>query len=168
MTPSDRAREYIDKAIGYDILADYMQGNCHSDITGAEFCTLLTYMIEAKAGSIYTFMEKYDYKTDLFEDTYYEYVCCIARLGIVSGVSETEFNPLEKISRQEAATMLCRAANVLGYDTSAPETNLSGVADRAHNGINFVVDSNIMTGTDNDFEPEGTYTKVPETVNFNK
>ena len=158
-TPSKWAEEYVDKAIRYNILAEYMRGNYQSDITRAEFCTLLFFMINGKTGSIDALMEQHNYKTDLFEDTYYEYVYYMARLGIVSGVSETEFNPLGKISRQEAATMLFRTANVLGYDTSAPETNFSSVADWARDGVNFVVSRNIMTGTNNGFEPQGTYTK---------
>lgn len=83
----------------------------------------------------------------------------MSRLGIVTGMGDNTFYPLGEITRQQAATMLMRAAEVLGYDVSAPETNLSGVADWAADGVNFVVDRGIMTGTDNGFEPEGTYTK---------
>ena len=55
--------------------------------------------------------------------------------------------------------MLCAAAEVMGYDTAVPQTNLTGVSSWAKEGVNFVVDSGIMTGTDKGFEPQGTYTK---------
>ena len=83
----------------------------------------------------------------------------MSKLGIVTGMGDNTFYPLGEITRQQAATMLMRAAEVLGYDISAPETTLEGVAAWATDGVNFVVDRGIMTGTENGFEPEGTYTK---------
>lgn len=50
------------------------------------------------------------------------------KLGIVNGVSATEFNPLGEITRKQAATMLMRTVDVLGYDTSYNTSVESGVS----------------------------------------
>ena len=56
--------------------------------------------------------------------------------------------------------MLTRATNVIDYNTSVPATDLAGVAEWARDSVKFVVDRNIMTVTDHDFESESTYTKA--------
>lgn len=161
-SPSGWAEEYVDKAINNNMLPDYMQNNYQNNITRAEFCSLMTFCLEAKTGeSIYTLIEQYGdpgLQTP-FDDCVYTFAAFMSRLGIVTGMGDNTFYPLGEITRQQAATMLMRAAEVLGYDVSAPETNLAGVADWAADGVNFVVDCGIMTGTENGFEPEGTYTK---------
>ncbi len=40
------------------------------------------------------------------------------KYGIVSGTSETTFNPMGTITRQEAAVMVAKAAELCGLDTS--------------------------------------------------
>ena len=160
-TVSQWAQEYVGRAVEYGILPDYMQNNYQNNITRAEFCTLLVNLIEKKSlTSIdWLILLRGQPMSTEFDDTIYKNVSDIASLGIVNGVGDNKFNPLGEITRQEAAIMLMRTAGVLEYDVSAPETNLAGVADWAADGVNFVVDRGIMTGTDNGFEPEGTYTK---------
>ncbi len=161
-TPSEWAKEYIDKAISYKLLDTDYQNNYQNNITRAEFCTLLTYLIDNKSDvSIEELAERAGRPaiTAEFDDTMYVYVSEIAKLGIINGVGDNKFEPLGNITREQAAKMLCETAKVLGYDISAPQTDLSSVSDWAKEGVNFVVDRKIMTGTDNGFEPQGTYTK---------
>lgn len=161
-SPSGWAEEYVNKAIGLNILQDYMQNNYQNNITRAEFCSLMTFCLEAKTGeSIDALIEKYgDPGLQVpFDDCMYTFAAFMSRLGIVNGVGNNNFNPLGEITRQEAAVMLMRAAEVLGYDVSAPSGNLDGAAGWAADGVNFVIDRGIMSGTENGFEPEGTYTK---------
>ncbi len=167
-TPSEWAKEYVDLAINaYYIVPDYLQGNYQNNITRAEFCTLLANTLEFYTGKgIQQLVEQSPYTTKLFKDTYYSYVYYMACLGIVNGVSEIEFNPLGEITREEAATMLMRAARVVGCNISAPQTNLQGVSNWATDGVNFVVDRGIMTGTDVGFEPQGKYTKEQAITTF--
>ncbi|MGN0182638.1 MAG: S-layer homology domain-containing protein, partial [Candidatus Ornithomonoglobus sp.] len=158
---SSWAQGYVDKAKSYDILPDYMQNNYQNNITRAEFCTLLEKLLEKKTGAPIDWLILCNgtFFNREFDDAMFQYVNDIAQLGIVDGIDNRTFAPLGEITRQQAAKMLCAAAKVLKYDTSAPDTDLSGVADWAVEGVNFVVDRGIMTGTDNGFEPEGTYTK---------
>lgn len=51
-------------------------------------------------------------------DWFYDYVRTAFDLGIINGVSDTEFNPYGTITREEAAVMLARAAALCGLDTS--------------------------------------------------
>ena len=143
-----------------------MQNNYQNNITRAEFCTILTQLIEQKTGKTIIELPKFNKSNKLFQDTYYEYVYYMYGLGIVSGVSEDDFQPLGYITREQAATMLKRTAESLDIDTTAPNKNLDGVSDWAKDGVNFVVDRGIMNGTDKGFEPQGTYTKEQALTTF--
>ena len=56
--------------------------------------------------------------TDVAETAWYaSYVDTAAAYGIVNGVGHGKFNPEGVITRQEAATMLARAAKLCGFDT---------------------------------------------------
>lgn len=164
-TPSTWAEGEVSKAINYGFLPSVMQNNYQANITRIEFCALLEYMIESKTGK--TALELADelaeeqggYIKPPFDDALYMEVNDIARLGIITGVGNNMFSPLGEITRQEAATMLYRTANVLGYDASAGQTGYSGVASWASEGVDFVSDRGIMNGTANGFDPVGKYTK---------
>ena len=168
-TPSEWAKPYINKAISYHLLPEDYQNNYQNNITRAEFCTLISYLIDSKTDeSIEDMVERLGKPriTVQFDDTLYVYVNDIARLGIINGTGNNKFEPLGEISREQAAKMLCETAKVLGYNTSVPETDLLGVSDWAKEGVNFVVNTGIMTGTDNGFEPNGTYTKEQAITTF--
>lgn len=168
-TPSEWAKEYIDKAINeYYIVPDYLQGNYQNNITRAEFCTLLVGVLENYTGKdINTLVAEAPYNAKLFEDSYYEYVHYMACLGIVNGVSESEFNPLGEITREEAAVMLYRAAQFLNHDLwPIKQPTLEGISFWASDGVRFVMENGIMTGTDNGFEPQGKYTKEQAITTF--
>lgn len=49
-------------------------------------------------------------------DWYYDYISAAYSYGIITGVSETEFNPGGNITREEAAVMTSRAAKLCGMD----------------------------------------------------
>ena len=165
--PSEWSREYVYKAISYGIVPQYLQGNYQNYITRAEFCTLLTKMIEKYTNKeIIELMNEAPYNPKIFEDSYYEYVYYMSYLGIVNGVSETEFNPLGEITREEAATMLMRTAKYLGIDTTATTYSYDDVSSWAQEGVNFVTYRNVMHGTDKGFEPKGKYTKEQAITTF--
>ena len=167
-TPSEWAKPEIEKAKNYGFLPDYMQNNYQNNVTRAEFCTILTWMIEEKTGkSIGQLIEEKGTPIKSpFEDTYYEYADYMCKLGIVNGVSATEFNPLGEITREQAATMLARTAKVLGYDTYSNSNVESSVSSWAKDSVAFVNDKNIMNGTSKGFEPKGKYTKEQAIATF--
>lgn len=164
-TPSPWARDEIHKAISYGLLPDYMQNNYQSNITRLEFCALLEAMMPVKTGK--TADELADARSQQqggalrppFDDALYREVNVVAQLGIINGVSPTKFNPLGEITRQEAATMLYRTADALGYETTDRATADASVAQWAAKGVYFASSKGLMNGTENGFEPEGKYTK---------
>lgn len=164
-TPSTWAGDEVNKAINYGILPDWMQNNYQNNITRIEFCALLEYMIEVKTGKTVPQLadelaqEQGGYITPPFDDALYMEVNEVARLGIINGVGNNQFDPLGEITRQEAAVMLYRTANVLGYDTASYATDHSGVANWAIEGVDFVTTKGVMNGTGDGFDPEGKYTK---------
>ena len=164
-TPSAWANGEVKKAVNYGILPEWMRNNYQNNLTRIEFCALLEYMIEGKTGKTalqlaneLAQVQGGNFKAP-FDDALYMEVNDIARLGIISGVGNNLFNPLGEITRQEAATMLYRTANVLGYDTTSNAISFSDVAAWATKGVSYVTTKGIMVGTSNGFDPGGKYTK---------
>lgn len=71
-------------------------------------------------------------KTDVFSDVsagqwYAGYVGTAHGYGVVNGVGNGKFAPQNEISRQEAATMIARAARLCGLDTAMTSTEIRNV-----------------------------------------
>lgn len=60
-------------------------------------------------------------------DWFFGYVAAAYRLGIVSGISETEFNPNGTITLEEAASMVARAAKLCGITTDIDSTSATNI-----------------------------------------
>lgn len=84
-----------------------------SDMTRAEFAALAVRALGLSAENK-TAVQFSDVTPD---DWFYDFVCTAYSFGIIKGVSETEFNPYGKITRQEASVMLERSANLCGLST---------------------------------------------------
>ena len=157
---SDWAKPYVDKAKQYGILPDYLYCNYQHNITRAEFCTLLTNLLEQTTGeSIDAIIEQYGLQIKSeYSDVSYYYVTCMTQLGIVSGIGKNKFNPLGEITRQEAAVMLKRTADIIGAETNK-DISVSEGDSWAKEGIAFAIKNNIMSGTGDNFDAYGKFTK---------
>lgn len=118
--------------------------------------------------------KEYEYNSNIkitmaekFEETqdfpYYESVIAAYNIGIVNGVSETEFNPNGDITRQEAAAMLMRVYKNYGAVEDVPNDYLfadnDSIADWAKEDVYQVNRLGVMQGVGNDmFAPLGNYT----------
>ena len=102
-----------------------------------------------------------------FENTedflYYDSVIAAYNIGIVNGISETEFNPNDDITRQEAAAMLMRVYK--NYGAVEEETNdylfadNDSIADWAKDDVYRINQLGVMQGVGNDmFAPLNNYT----------
>lgn len=67
-----------------------------------------------KAGKLIEGGENYTPFEDLYDDTYYSMISWASNVGIIKGISPTEFDPDGNIILQDAYAMLVRA---LGYET---------------------------------------------------
>lgn len=151
------------------VLVPYEFVNKYSDdITREEFCVLLGNMIRVAGNYVslddYMKAQNKAYLTNYFSDCdgVDDSVNIMYALGVVNGKSETLFDPDGIITREEAATMICRAASlfryvdvgsgVIYYDDAAM------VSPWARSYVAWVSDQFIMNGTDGSFLPQATYT----------
>ena len=145
--------------------------NClGGNITRVNFCELIAELIEAKTGMDATAYAESLGKTvggHFLDSTGYPAIEAAYALGIVNGVSENTFGAGKNITRQEAAAMLERAAEVLGISSSSTGMTFNdGIADWAKGSVSFVsglvdpVSGNaVMGGVGNGcFDPTGKYT----------
>ena len=106
--------------------------------------------------------------TDNFDDVaasswYAEYVGTAYTYGIVNGVTDTSFAPDGTITRQEAATMVARAAKLCGMDTAMEDYEVRNmlaqfgdyvtVSQWAQESVAFCYSEDILDQSDLDVEP---------------
>jgi len=81
-------------------------------------------------------------------------------LGIISGISETQFNPNGTLTREQAATMLARLAEACGKPLASTSENpfTDTISTWAKDGVLSCKASNIMNGvSDTTFDAKATY-----------
>ena len=169
--PSSWAQEQVDAAIRSGLVPEDLQTGYQDNITREEFCRLMVVLVEKKTdmtASAYA-AAKGKSITDPFTDTDNADILAAHALGIVNGTSKTTFNPTGSITRQEAASMLSRTAQVLDMTTGKGQSfnDEAQIAPWAKEGVAFtsgLVDpttgSAVMGGTGNgNFSPLDFYTR---------
>ncbi len=117
-------------------------------MTRAEFATIV---VKGLGLPLNSGIEFYDVKKDAW---YYDYVNTASFYGIVNGVSNTEFNPNATITREQAATMVMRAALLCGMNSDYNETGIrntlaeftdyTAVSSFAKQSLAFCFENNIL------------------------
>lgn len=106
---------------------------------------------------------------EIFEDVkpeswYYNYVNTAQKMGIVSGVSETEFGTGREISRQDMAVMLVNAMNYVQKSPPEKETDafldMDAVDYYAQPAVRQLQRAQIIVGSDGRFNPDGVATRA--------
>lgn len=135
------------------------------DITRAMFVTVL-YRIEKEPQT-----EASVFK-DVENGSYYENAVGWANAnGIVQGVSDTEFAPNERITREQMAAIVYRYAKFKGYDISAVGnmnyTDTENISDYAKDAIIWAAERAIMLGnSDGSFAPKANTTRAQAAAVF--
>lgn len=129
-----------------------------SSMTRAEFAAIIVRGLGLNINSTAAFN---DVKAS---DWFFDYVNTACSYGIVSGVSETEFNPNGTITREEAAVMTARAAKLCGMNTDistfAARDILAGFSDYvkasdwAMTSLAFCCDKGILSDEDIEIKPK--------------
>jgi hypothetical protein len=170
--PADWAVDAVNRGIAEGFILPSLQSNYGANITRADFSVALAESLIPKhydwfvdcANRIFSSSYVSPF-TDVSNDSFETLGCIdfLSSLGIVNGIGDGLFNPYGEITRQEAATMLKRAAVKFGVSDSKAVTAFEDqwqVADWAIDALGFVVDKGIMIGTgDNRFSPLDTYTR---------
>ena len=83
-------------------------------------------------------------------------------LGIVNGKSDTHFDPDGTLTREEAATVITRAAELFTFINAKEDISYkdnSSISNWAEYYVRWVSETGLMTGTDeNKFDPKAYYT----------
>ena len=104
--------------------------------------------------------------TDVESGTWYtDAVLWAAQNGIVNGLGENTFAPMNTLTREQLVTMLYRYAEAEGYDVSAA-ADLSGYPDAgkvqpyAQEAMSWAVAEGIVEGMDGNLNPAGNATRA--------
>ena len=155
-TASEWAHEGITRAIAAGLVPQNLQSNYNQATTRAEFAALGVALYEAATGRTITGRAS-------FYDTNDINVQKMGYLGVVTGVGSGNFNPGGQLTREQAAVMLSRLAEVIGQPLapSAPTfADNASVSSWAFDAVGQMQASGIMGGTgNNNFSPGGDYTR---------
>lgn len=166
--PSAWALEEVELAISKNYIPAWLQGSYRASITRVEFCALIyTYITETTGLNITQLIarEGADYSQFTFNDVDDSLVQVrgVAALGIVNGTGDGNFSPNNLLTREQAATMIMRMANVLGTteNNEVPVfSDSTSISTWAKEGVDMVTSAKIMNGNANGtFSPKGTYTR---------
>lgn len=104
-TPSEWAQAEVDAARSKNLVLDEANGNFQANITRRLFCALVVNMVENVLGDPVAVTI-----TNPFQDTSEEAIIKAYQLGVVNGISATEFAPDAQITREQIAVMMMRGA----------------------------------------------------------
>ncbi len=103
------------------------------------------------------------------DDWYFDYINTAYAYGIVSGLSDSEFNPNGIITREEAVTMTARAAELCGMNTNieysdardilAGFTDYINVSEWAVKSAAFCCENNIIDDSDMELKAKAAVTR---------
>ena len=130
-----------------------------SEITREEFVKLLVLLFKVK---------ETDERDNTFSDCvegewYYPYIRTAYTVGIVNGISDTEFGVGQNITRQDAAVMIknCMEKYDVQRNDAAEFSDMSEVSDYAKDAVRSMREYGIITGyEDNSFRPENYITRA--------
>ena len=154
--PSSWAADSVNAAITAGIVPAPLQAQYTQATTRAEFCALAVALYETATGR--EIRERAS-----FNDTSDINVQKMGGLGVVNGISEGIFAPDQKLTREQAATMLARLAAVIGKPLAGQRSSFAdsgNVSSWAADAVGQMQASGIMSGVgDNLFAPTDDYTR---------
>lgn len=168
--PSSWAQAEVNAARAAGLIPAELDGQFQSNITRGEFCLLAASFLEAETGKTLDAILAEAGVTPLsFTDSSDPVVSAMSALGVVNGVGNGLFRPDSDITREEAAVMLWRLAQLLGglqpnlaQTPFADQEQISSWALDAVSTVSACESGGVklMNGTGgNQFSPKGTYTR---------
>ena len=143
---SSWAEEELEEAYNLDLTYPGVMNSYRKNIRREEFCILAVRLYEALSGN------QAMGGVNPFQDTKNEDIVKAYHLGIVKGVSATEFAPNKDITRQEICVMIHRTLKVAltgieeGYAGEFPFSDQSQIASWAMDSVRFAYGNSIMKG----------------------
>ena len=127
-------------------------------VTRAEFTKMLVSLIDAE--EVATGVEFADCPADAW---YTPYVAKAVAMGLVNGVSDTEFAPDSTISREDVCTIIGRFLNITAEieDKELTFTDAADVAEYAARYVAYMAELGIVNGyADGTFGPKASFTRA--------
>ena len=160
--PSDIDGHWANDNIKYvydnSLMNGYSDGTFGPDnnITRAEFVTVMArlhgYTEDTAAAAKFT---------DVSDHWAKGYIGALASMGIVGGVSDTEFAPDENITREQIAAILSRALALTHGDITVKYADDSAISEWAYDSVYSVFEAGYMKGdTANNFNPLNSATRA--------
>jgi len=159
---SSWASQYVTEAESLGILPSYFTDkDLTQNITREAFCDLM-YNTIINVSSASSITVSYPVRESHFYDTDNKAVIELYRMGIISGKTSTKFAPTAYITREEAASILDRAAehiNLREFSNTNRFSDSRQISGWAYDSVDAVCGMNIMSGMgDGRFNPKGNYT----------
>ena len=157
--PSAWATETVARAIELGLLPAHLQNSYRSPATRGEFCDLAVALIETLTS------QQIVQRRVFTDDGGSTNIRKVGGLGIVMGVGNDRFAPNLGISRQEAAVIITRTADLglgkaLTISNTTPFSDQHRIASWASDGVALARGSGIMGGKGNNiFDPLGPLTR---------
>ena len=133
-------------------------------MTRAEFAAIVVRSLGLSDGAAT------DFDDVLPTDWFYDSVRTAYAYKMITGVSETRFNPQGVISKEEAATMVARASKLCGMkneysdsqirDILAAFPDYTALSEWAKQSVAFCYDNGILNDEDIDIEPKVKVTRA--------
>lgn len=169
---SSWAYEEVCAAIDAGLVPVELQNLYQQNITRNDFADVIVEAMQAISGKDVDTLVKdatgktldAAYAAYPFVDSTNRSVIAANALGVISGYGNGTFLPNNRITRQEAASMLMRAAKALGAKTDSASgadfADTAAIAAWAQPGVNYVYEAGVMAGTGaNQFSPTANYTR---------
>jgi len=149
---------------GMDFLPPMLWSSYQSNVTRAEFAGLLISMYETMNGREISYPENTNFK-DITNHVFAIEIRKAFEIELVAGVSETDYNPEGRITRQEAAKMICTFICIV-EDIELPiwgyvqqYLDAADIAAWAVPFVAFAHENDIMQGSDGYFLPLNNLTR---------
>lgn len=153
---SNWAAPELQKASDMGLIPDILKGqDMTKNITREEFAEVSLLMYEKASG----ITDTTPVSPNPFIDTTNPQILKAFKLGIVKGVSNTEFKPKSLINREQVAAMLTRTIKLIAPDADYSATGAPAFSDRsdisgwALNDCLYIAKIGIIKGTDGKFMP---------------
>lgn len=148
----------ISRAVSLGII-DNKNYNFNDDITREQFCNFVYNLVNPIKE-----LPIFKYERAPFDDTNgNDKITVLYSAKIVPGKGDYIFSPNDKLTREEAATILCRAANYLDIELPLAKVDMSyadnsEISSWAVSSVYSLKTLNILNNTDKNFNPKANIT----------
>jgi len=150
----------LDKAQQYGFITDRIKGNMAGKVTREEFAEIAVKLYEKYTGAMAVVGNAE------FTDTTNPEILKAANLGLVQGIGNGKYGPSILVTREQMATILQRALQVMNPAEDFSNTGVNPFSDDgkikswAKNGVYYCAKTEIVTGVgSNMYNPEGSATR---------